>query len=286
MISLNALLQSEGIDPRTVLVLRNVEQSLRSVLPWLALERPDLFRAYQHTQSAGLEKAMLRATHLASFIGHEPGRAVLAQIFKIGDHWPVTADEFWALAEHQELRALGYHGIEPGQTKLAFHLEPQPELSQWHGKLIIDWTGREVGWWRWASRNEFPVRAILEENRFELNMPTWDELMLTWQELSLLPRSWRASLAEWRGVYFIFDLARAAGYVGSAYGAENILGRWLAYASTGHGGNKQLRTSMTTDLRFSILQLTAPDLHPTDLIRLEGAWKRRLHTRGYGLNDN
>ena len=117
-------------------------------------------------------------------------------------------------------------------------------------------------------------------------MPAWESLILTWAELGILPRSWRAALAEWRGVYFIFDQAKRGGYVGSASGAENILGRWTSYAATGHGGNKGLRDSKPTDLLFSILQRTSPDMAPPSVVALEDRWKDRLHTRAFGLNEN
>ena len=35
------------------------------------------------------------------------------------------------------------------------------------------------------------------------------------------------SSAQWRGIYYIFDTSDAKGYVGSAYGEYNPLGRWL-----------------------------------------------------------
>lgn len=71
-------------------------------------------------------------------------------------------------------------------------------------------------------------------------MPSWDALTLRWEELKVLPSRWKTALAQWRGVYYIFDTAQAKGYVGSASGRENILGRWQNYAAPGHGGNKLL----------------------------------------------
>ena len=41
---------------------------------------------------------------------------------------------------------------------------------------------------------------------------------------------WKSALSQWRGVYFIFDATDGKGYVGSAYGSGNLLGRWLNYA--------------------------------------------------------
>jgi hypothetical protein len=43
---------------------------------------------------------------------------------------------------------------------------------------------------------------------------------------------------EWRGIYYIFDVSDGKGYVGSAYGNDDLLGRWMNYTSVGHGGNR------------------------------------------------
>ena len=59
-----------------------------------------------------------------------------------------------------------------------------------------------------------------------------------------------------------------------------------AYAATGHGGNRELRSSEPVNLRFSILQLTTSDLEVGEVVALEDSWKQRLHTREFGLNRN
>jgi hypothetical protein len=61
---LNDLFRERGIDPQQVLVLRHtpVEPKLREVLRRPAAERPDLFNAYQQTQTIRVEKAMKGAT--------------------------------------------------------------------------------------------------------------------------------------------------------------------------------------------------------------------------------
>ena len=118
-------------------------------------------------------------------------------------------------------------------------------------------------------------------------MPRWDELRFTWEELKVLPSKWKAALSQWRGIYFIFDESDGKGYVGSAYGTENLLGRWLGYAASGHGGNKKLRHRDPQHFRFSVLQRVSPDMESDEVIRLECSWKERLHTRApHGLNDN
>lgn len=117
-------------------------------------------------------------------------------------------------------------------------------------------------------------------------MPHWQDIVLTHAELGNLPTSWMTALAQWRGIYLIYDTRRRSGYVGSACGADNIHGRWQDYARSGHGGNRDLKESRSEDLRFSILQRTSPDMEPVEIVRLETSWKERLHTRKFGLNRN
>ncbi len=169
---------------------------------------------------------------------------------------------------------------------LAFELEPLEHYADWIGRLVITWPKPYQQWWRWAARGKFDVAAITPESRFIRGMPDWSELILSWAELQTLPSGWASALAQWRGVYFIFDARRRGGYVGSACGEDNILGRWRDYARTGHGGNRELRHSDPADLRFSILQRTSPDMEPTEVASLEASWKERLHTREFGLNRN
>ena len=110
--------------------------------------------------------------------------------------------------------------------------------------------------------------------------------MLNWNELERIPKSWQAALREWRGIYYVFDTRSKKGYVGSAYGKDNLLGRWLGYAKSGHGGNKKLRLLKPAGFRFSILERISPDTPPEEVIKRENEWKTRLHTREFGLNDN
>jgi hypothetical protein len=129
--------------------------------------------------------------------------------------------------------------------------------------------------------------AILEDSALAAAMPDWTEIALTWAELAVLPTRWRAALSRWRGIYYIFDVSDGKGYVGAAYGESNLLDRWQNYAARGHGGNAQLRQRDPANFRFTILQRVSPDMDAGDVIRLEGSWKERLHTRQpYGLNDN
>ena len=65
-------------------------------------------------------------------------------------------------------------------------------------KLIVRWPPPDRNWHRWAHRpqNEMPVLAILEESALDAEMPKWDAIDLTWEELRFLPSRWKSALAH------------------------------------------------------------------------------------------
>jgi len=289
MITFNSLLESDGIDLREVVVLRHrpSEPELRKVLPWLAQNKPELYNAYQQTQSSRCEPAIAKATYVASFIAHGSGKALFVGLFERRGSRPLSEVAYWKIRAHQELRNLGNVGFTSRRKRiLLFDLRLLPTYQEWKGRLIVNWPPPERSWWRRAHRNTFSLSAIPEESVLDRSMPPWEQINLRWTDLDVIPARWCDALREWRGIYFIFDESDAKGYVGSAYGAENILGRWLNYRKSGHGGNKLLRHRDPRNFRFSILQRMSPDMETTEVIRLESAWKERLHTREHGLNEN
>ncbi len=236
---LNDLLVGKGIDPKHVLVLRHRphEPGLNKVLPWLAAEKPDVFNAYQQTQGEKLEKvmkAMIGAGYVASFIGREPGKALYVGLYAIRESKPLTRAEFWQVPAYTELKTFGMRGFVEEESRasvLWFDLALTDFYASWKGKLIVGWPPPERSWWRRAHRNEIPIVALLEDSALDAAMPEWDEIALTWEELSVLTTRWKSALSQWRGIYYIFDTSNGKGYVGSAYGEGNLLGRWLDYAA-------------------------------------------------------
>jgi hypothetical protein len=110
----NDLLAEQKIDHADVLVLRHTPRpedgKLKEVFPWLAAVRPNVFNAFQQTQTRRVEAKMLRAKFVASFIGLEKrhGRvehaAVFVGLYKVGEHRPLTYNEFWEKPAYQELK--------------------------------------------------------------------------------------------------------------------------------------------------------------------------------------
>lgn len=287
-ILLNDLFDRAGIDPSEVVVVRHrpSEARLNKVMPWLVTERPDLFSAYQSIQDRRAAATFTRRRYLASFLGLAPGAAVLASLSQIGDVHRFTDEDYRRDPTQAELFNLGLTSTLASSSASRFNLSKITSWDPWAGRLVVDWPGKELSWFRLAERNVFRVRSISEESLFAKVMPHWSALDLSWTELQTLPASWKIRLAGWRGVYFIFDTLRKAGYVGSASGEENILSRWIEYGRTGHGGNVRLRSCDPLNLRFSILQLTSPDMPSSDVVALEASWKMRLHTKDHGLNAN
>lgn len=291
-LTLNLLLEASGIALKDVLVFRHrpYEPVLNRVFDQLVSERPDLFDCYQSAHGARTEAALSRAKYLASFIRYRPGLALFVGFYRVAAFRSVAVAQCLERPLHRELMSLGMSGFKAtdGRSEvLEFELPLTSWHEEWRGRLVIRWPGLERSWYRWADRNEFAIEAIAEESLLTQAVPPWNQIVLEWRELALLPSSWRAALSQWRGVYLIIDESDGKQYVGSAYGSENILQRWLGYARTGHGGNKLLRTRDPTSFRFSILQRLSPDLDEASMIAIESTWKRRLATHApQGLNDN
>lgn len=291
-ITLNGLLEASGIRPKDVLVFRHrpYEQSLNRIFDRIVAERPDLFDCYQATHGPRTEAALRRASYLASFIRHRASSALFVGLYEIESMRQLTVAECLARPAHRELMTLGMVGIKATDSRESiteFDLRRTDWHDQWRERLIIAWPPPDRAWYRWADRNQFEVQAIAEESVLTPPVPAWDQLVVEWKELGLLPAAWQAALSQWRGIYLIIDQSDGQQYVGSAYGAENILQRWIGYARTGHGGNKLLRARNPENFRFSILQRVSPDLDDASVIGIEGTWKERLNSRApAGLNDN
>ena len=292
---LNDLLLKHDIDITKTIVMRHRpdEPGLRKVLPWMVHERPAVFNAYQQSHSGAQEEAMRKLSGngwIASFFGLNAGEAVFCGLYRVAGSEEIDWKTFWSIPENEVLREHGMLGwARKGRKRgLWFDLRLDGAFHpEWIGRLIVKWPPPERSWWRRAERNVIPVKAILRESCFAAGMPDWQNLMLSWAELRAIPTTWAARLREWRGIYFIHDVSDGKGYVGSAGGADNLLGRWLGYSKTGDGGNKLLRGRKPENFRFSILQIVPHDLGVEEIVGIENTWKKRLHTDApSGLNMN
>jgi len=216
---LNLLLSDKGIDSSKLRVRvvrhRPHEPELKKVLPWLAAEKPSIFNMYQQLQLPLEEKQLVKADYLVSFIGLKPAEALFVGFYKVKGNREVTYSECSNFPDNVELQKLGmrWHSR---RNRLLFNLVLTNLYQEWKGKLIITWKG-ERSWARWLKTGAFPVKTILDESALEKGMPPWNELILSWEELKHLPKSWIGTLEQWRGIYLITDEKDGARYIGSAY---------------------------------------------------------------------
>lgn len=285
---LSDLLNKEEIDPATVLVMRHrpVERSLRQRIGWLAAEQPDVFNAYQQTQTPRAEKQLQSAEYMAAFLAHGPGKALFVGIYKVCGWEMISRTKFLAKPAVRSLREASAAGPVERTSITWFDLVLTDSFAAWKGKLIVKWPGREIVWCQRVKPGKFEIDAILDEPALVKPLSDWRTQTFSWHDLMLIPRTWKDLLSQWQGIYFIFDISDRKGYVGSAYGKDNLLGRWLNYAKTGHGGNKRLKTRDPNHFQFSILELIDSGTREKDVMEREASWKARLHTRVHGLNEN
>lgn len=171
-------------------------------------------------------------------------------------------------------------------------------LAELLGRLVVEW--RRPVRYRYlkaATAGADLALVALRERRLgasDIAFPGFQDFHLTFSQLQLhaaVPLlAWKTALSKVAGVYAITDTAHGTTYIGSAYGAEGIWGRWMGYAATRHNNNALLRSHVETHgtqhLRFSVL-LTM-DLRSTkdEVIARESFFKVALGTRVFGLNSN
>ena len=291
-LTLGELLVRNRIDPARTVVFRHrpTEPELNRNFDMIVSERPDLFECYQNTHNERTESALKRATHVASFIRRQAGKALFVGVYEIAGWRDLSPAQWESRPPQLELVKLGMEGASGGAWRESiseFDLKETDVLGSWRRRLVIGWPPPERSWYRWADRNIFPILAVTEDDALRPPIPDWQDIRLPRAQLSILPESWQSALRHWRGIYLITDQSDRRAYVGSAGGTQNILQRWQDYGRTGHGGNKHLRLRDPANFAFSILQRTSPDLPLDELVKLEASWKMRLGTRWPdGLNEN
>jgi hypothetical protein len=287
-LTLSDFLIKNSIDPATTLALRHspTERSLAEVFPMLITSEHDTFNTYQSVQTLKVEKQMDEAKHVAAFYALPKEHGVFIGLYEQRGSRTTTKAELEAMRTHQALVrfGMGQANTEARPTMLLFDLQEMKAFAGYQGRIVVRWPKPPVQWSRWANR-EFPITAIHEENLLQERMGAWDEISLTCAKIKMCPPSWIRTLSGYPGIYFIFDRTLQKGYVGAAYGPENIWQRWSRHAALG-GDARELKRSNPDDFVFSILQLVGPSTPKEEVEKLEASWKRRLHTRDFGLNAN
>lgn len=179
---------------------------------------------------------------------------------------------------------------------MGYEYENIGEFSKYCGRLIIRYKNPPSvqNLVRKAEKviDNCEVVKILPEIFNEDVFPGYENVDISWGELSRVIKkdSWRTALQNQKGVYLITDSKTGQMYVGSAYGENMILGRWMEYVKNCHGGNAKLKElgpdHIKKYFRYSILEIFKSTIADEVIIRRESWWKKVLLTREFGYNAN
>ena len=274
----NQLLAEAGLDPGDVRLLRHQTSlgSGRSLLEAWRSVRPE-FETYQALQLSA-KRASFARPYWAAFFGTWDGRTLFGGIYEAGA--PL------GLAEAVAVPLTGV--IDPAGTVDRYTTRLTDLLSDYSGRLYIDWGGGSSGKRSWNQRADAQNKCITELHLSEAEQP-FPGLMAIASSLSVLgeaPSGWAQRLSEARGVYLLSCPRNGELYVGSATGTGGFWSRWQEYRRNGHGGNLALVDRESTDWRVSVLQVAGSADSTDDILAMEATWKVKLQSRDLGLNRN
>lgn len=292
---LRDLFRAHGLDPEHIAVLFHVSDKpkLHKALPMLADQEPDLFEAFQNQHGPSVEATLRKRRFMATFVNIRANDYIYSGLFEVTGSRFQTMAELDAdprrriLQERYGDTVFAELGRQTGQAgRLVFSLAARAETSELIGRLLVAKPVANRNYRFLAENLDCPVREITRHRQLVPPPPDWRAFVVTTAELRSLPREWATRLAGWRGVYLITDEKDGARYVGSAYGSENLLGRWQAHVARDKGVTAELGQRDTGAFRFSILQLLLHDAEVSEVQQVEANWKHRLATREWGLNRN
>lgn len=289
MFRFNRLLVENAILPEDTVVLLHTpgERKLARLLPFLAVESPDVLDAFQSIHSSRATATLRKRGYMASFVRVASGRLAFVGIYRIRS---VTERLTAEICAHPAMRRVidefgGNRRLEAEGTETwpFVDLERLPVLREFIGRLQIA-PRLTQSYARLAENLDAEIIELSAESVLVPAAPDWRNFIVTGGEVRTLPAPWAARLREWRGIYLIVDRTDGARYVGSAYGAENLLGRWRTHVSGDQGVTVQLRYRSPLNFTFSVLERVNPDLPVEEVVARERSWMDRLQTIAYGLN--
>lgn len=232
-LTFGAIMTAAGIDPTETLVIRHAYVNEHDDgLPGI---HPD------STEAEVLSYTQRQSRQLRSFPAAPPPAWVVfireggdrARLWSVvRNHGEIISDGPWCFLD----------------------LETTDLLTDLRNRLVIGWRAPRV--WRVKAQTaaSHSVKEIADAE--PVPFPCFDALTLDHARLQAVVcehryAAWRTALASVMGIYLITDTRDGRHYVGKADGSENILQRWKAYATNGHGENVELRSLDPASFRFS-----------------------------------
>ena len=273
MLTFNDLLALEGVDSARVRLVRHQDNRVRAGRMYEAWrnDRPT-FEAYQQVQS---KDRFPLGDLLASFIVTEIRKTVFVGLYQVAGVGTCPPGSLDPLIQHDVSGLFRYD------------LPLDDRLASYRDKVAIEWGAGTRSWVQRAANQPKPVIEFAEQ--YEPRFPGFREFVRPVDELASLPHGWQQVLRSVKGVYLLVDLDSGAQYVGSAKGADSLLGRWLSYTDGGDGGDVGLRAAAKQGRRryqASVLEVVDANTPDASIEQIESWWKSKLLSRGFGLNRN
>lgn len=262
------------------------EPRFRRALPWLVSSRREIFETYQSYHSQIAEGTLRRRDWMLSFVEIAPGAHSFVGLYRRTGMREWTGQDIYDdphVRYLADVLGMGTRFQDSSRVFLRFEFRISEALSDFEGRLVVERPkGRNMV--RLAENLDLQILALYPDSVLASAPPDWRGMILSSAEVRELPETWAARLREWRGVYLIVDESDGARYVGSAYGEQNILGRWRTHVGGETGVTRELAKRDTRGFHFSVLERVSPDMEAQEVIALEQTWMDRLHTRQFGLN--
>ncbi len=272
MLTFNALLEDVGLDPKTVKLVRHKDNRF-TVTPY-SVWRTDKTAYLTYNQIQKPNK-FARANFIATFVVTPANETLFTGVYKLGSVGTAPAGTFCPVSQRE---------ADPVET-VFYDLSKTDYLSEYEGRVIIDWGAGAIAWVQWANRQ--PKQIV--EVRKEFTEPSFlgfEKFSAHLDELNSVPENWKTVLRSVQGVYLLVHIGTNQLYVGSAYGAGGFWARWESYIANGHGGNVELQALNSRDYRLSVLKVCSSDATMEEVISAENNWKEKLCSRSLGLNAN
>lgn len=272
-LSFNAILDDYGISPAEVRLLRHQTNAQRGrTLYGLWRDDPDAFLTYQSIQTSQ-NRSRLASPYWASFVV-TPARSVmfvgLYEVERVGQCPAGTIDPF---------NGMTVEGLDLYNQRLV------GVSAEDIGRVFIEWGTATRTWPQLAANQPKPIVEITRTFQEEI-FPGYANFIANLSTVEALPVGWLSALRSARGVYLLTCPRTKEQYVGSAYGEDGFMGRWLAYVRDGHGGNQGLKSRDPSDYQVSILEVSGSSAISEEIIAAEQLWKAKLQSREMGLNRN
>lgn len=275
MLTIQTILREGGFDLKGVRLLRHAKGGgTPGIHPFVAWrDQRDRFELYQSTQAARRRK-FFDAPYWASFVSLPSNEALFVGMYSI---------------------TLAGRGIPTFECPLTGRIIADEEadryvvqkmgiFSEFEGKLLVDWGAGALSWAQFADGKPKPI-IELRRQQGDPPYPGHSAFVRQLSEIEALPISWRAILANARGIYLLTCPRTREQYVGGAYSGGGFIARWEQHARM-EGDAKAFRSRDPADYRVSILEVAGSLNTDDDIVRMEQRWKEKLQSREMGLNRN